>query len=135
MLLNKHKRKIFLGWFDSGTDWNFYPWSQKASWMDQFGSRIFDACDKITQLLIRINFIITGVNLQARTPEWVAISFSNAWKWKVKVRSLSHVQLFGDSMDCIAYQTPPSMGLPRQEYWSGLPLSSPVILLRRVKTS
>lgn len=31
--------------------------------MDQFGSRIFDACDKITQLLIRINFIITGINL------------------------------------------------------------------------
>ena len=31
--------------------------------------------------------------LQARTPEWVAISFSNAWKWKVKVKSLSHVRL------------------------------------------
>ena len=31
--------------------------------------------------------------LQARTLEWVAISFSNAWKWKVKVKSLSRVQL------------------------------------------
>ena len=31
--------------------------------------------------------------LQARTLEWVAISFSNAWKWKMKVKSLSHVQL------------------------------------------
>ena len=31
--------------------------------------------------------------LQARTLEWLAISFSNAWKWKVKVKSLSHVQL------------------------------------------
>ena len=31
--------------------------------------------------------------LQARTLEWVAISFSNSWKWKVKVTSLSHVQL------------------------------------------
>ena len=31
--------------------------------------------------------------LQARTLEWVAISFSNAWKWKVKVKSLSLVRL------------------------------------------
>ena len=37
--------------------------------------------------------------LQARTLEWVAISFSNAWKWKVKVKSLSRVQL-SDPMDC-----------------------------------
>ena len=37
--------------------------------------------------------------LQARTLEWVAISFSSAWKWKVKVKSLSHVQL-SDPMDC-----------------------------------
>ena len=35
---------------------------------------------------------IPGI-LQARTLEWVAISFSNAWKWKVKVKSLSCVQL------------------------------------------
>ena len=38
-------------------------------------------------------FPIPGI-LQARTLEWVAISFSNAWKWKVKVKSLSHVRLF-----------------------------------------
>ena len=31
--------------------------------------------------------------LQARTLEWVAISFSNAWKWKVEVKSLSRVWL------------------------------------------
>ena len=37
--------------------------------------------------------------LQARTLEWVAISFANAWKWKVKVNSLSRVQL-SDPMDC-----------------------------------
>ena len=41
---------------------------------------------------------IPGI-LQARTLEWVAISF-NAWKWKLKVKSLSHVQLFRDPMDC-----------------------------------
>ena len=42
---------------------------------------------------------VPGV-LQARTLEWVAISFSNAWKWKVKVKSLSRVRLFSDPMDC-----------------------------------
>ena len=62
--------------------------------------------------------------LQARTLEWVAISFSNAWKWKVKVNSLSHVRLLATSWTA-AYQAPPSMGFPRQEYWSGLPLPSP----------
>ena len=61
--------------------------------------------------------------LQARTPEWVAISFSNAWKWKVKVKSLSHVQLLATPWTA-AHQTPPSMGFSRQEYWSGVPLPS-----------
>ena len=59
--------------------------------------------------------------LQARTPEWVAISFSSAWKWKVKVKSLSHVQLLGTPWTA-AYQAPPPMGFSRQEYWSGVPL-------------
>ena len=59
--------------------------------------------------------------LQARTPEWVAISFSNAWKWKVKVKSLSHVPLLVTPWTA-AYQAPPSMGFPRQEYCSGVPL-------------
>ena len=59
--------------------------------------------------------------LQARTLEWVAISFSNAWKWKVKVKSLSRVQLQATPWTA-AYQAPPSMGFFKQEYWSGLPL-------------
>ena len=63
--------------------------------------------------------------LQARTLEWVAISFSNAWKWKVKVKSFSHVQLFATPWTA-AYQTPPSMGFSGQEYWSGVPLPSPL---------
>ena len=63
--------------------------------------------------------------LQARTLEWVAISFSNAWKWKVKVKSLSRVRLF-ETPWTAAYQAPPSMGFSRQEYWSGLPLPSPI---------
>ena len=62
--------------------------------------------------------------LQARTLEWVAISFSNAWKWKVKVKLLSRVQLFTSPWTA-AYQAPPSMGFSRQEYWRGVPLPSP----------
>ena len=60
---------------------------------------------------------IPGI-LQARTLEWVAISFSNAWKWKVKVKSLSHVWFLATPWTA-AYQAPPSMGFFRQEYWSG----------------
>ena len=62
--------------------------------------------------------------LQARILEWVAISFSNAWKWKVKVKSLSRVRLLATPWTAV-YQAPPSMGFSRQEYWSGLPLPSP----------
>ena len=62
--------------------------------------------------------------LQARTLEWVAISFSNAWKWKVKVKLLSCVRLFATPWTA-ACQAPPSMGFSRQEYWSGVPLPSP----------
>ena len=58
--------------------------------------------------------------LQARTLEWVAISFSSAWKWKVKVKSLSHVQP-SETPWTAAFQAPPSMGFSRQEYWSGVP--------------
>ena len=64
--------------------------------------------------------------LQAKTLEWAAISFSNAWKWKVKVKSLSCVQLLATPWTT-AYQAPPSMGFSRQEYWSGVPLLSPTI--------
>ena len=70
--------------------------------------------------------------LQARTLEWVAMSFSNAWKWKVKVKSLSPVQL------CVTprtatYQAPPSMGFSRQEYWSVVPLPSPNVYNTRIQ--
>ena len=61
--------------------------------------------------------------LQARTLEWVAISFSNAWKWKVKVKSFIHVWLFATPWTA-ADQAPSFMGVSRQEYWSGLPLPS-----------
>ena len=63
--------------------------------------------------------------LQARTLERVAIYFSNAWKWEVKVKLLSCVQLVATPWPA-AHQAPPSMGFSRQEYWIGLPLPSPV---------
>ena len=65
--------------------------------------------------------------LQARILEWVAISFSKAWMWKVKVKSLSRVRLLTTPWTA-AYQAPPSMGFSRQQYWNGLPWPSPNIL-------
>ena len=65
--------------------------------------------------------------LQARTLEWVSISFSSAWKWKVKVKLLSRVQLLVTSWTA-AHQAPPSMGFSRQECWSGVPLPSLYLL-------
>ena len=68
--------------------------------------------------------LIPGI-LQARTLKWVAISFSNAWRWKVKVKPLSRVQLLATPWTA-AHQAPLSMGFSRQEYWSGMPLPSPL---------
>ena len=65
--------------------------------------------------------------LQARTLEWAAISFSSAWKWKVKVKSLSRVRLLATPWTA-AHQASLSMGFSRQEYWSGVPLPSPLPL-------
>ena len=65
--------------------------------------------------------------LQARTLEWVAISFSNAWKWKVKGKSLSRVWLLATPWTA-AYQAPPSMGFSRQSTGVGCHC-----LLRRIQ--
>ena len=70
------------------------------------------------------SYPVPGI-LQASTLEWVAISFSNEWKQKVKVKSLSHVRLFATPWTA-AHQAPPSMGFSRREYWSG-------VLLKRMK--
>ena len=72
---------------------------------------------------------IPGI-LQARTLEWVAISFSNAWKWKVKGKLLSRVRLFATPWTA-AYQAPPSVGFSRQEYWNGVPLPSLLDIQRK----
>ena len=68
---------------------------------------------------------IPGI-LQARTLEWVAMSFSNVWKWKVKVKSLSRVRLLATPR-ATAHQAPPPMGFSSK---SGVPLLSPSPLLR-----
>ena len=75
-------------------------------------------------------FPIPGI-LQARTLYWVAISFSNAGKGQVKVKSLSLVQLLATPWTA-AHQAPPSMRFSRQECWSGVPLPSPLDLLQAV---
>ena len=71
---------------------------------------------------------IPGI-LQARTLGWVAIYFSNEWKWKVKVKSLSCAWLLAAPWT-VAYKAPPSVRFPRQEYWSGVPLPSPSKVIR-----
>ena len=67
---------------------------------------------------------IPGI-LQARILKWVAISFSNAWKWKVKVKLLSRIRLLVTPWTA-AYQASPSMGFSRQEDWSGVPSPFPL---------
>ena len=76
-------------------------------------------------------FPVPGI-LQARTLEWVAISFFSAWKLKVKVKLLSHVRLLATPWTA-AYQAPPPMRFSRQEYWNGLPLPSPNVYIYKVK--
>ena len=66
--------------------------------------------------------------LQARTLEWVAIFLSNAWKWKMKMKSLSHVRLLATPWTA-AHQAPSSMGFPRQEHWSGVPLKIETLII------
>ena len=66
---------------------------------------------------------VTGT-LQARTLGWVAISFSKAWKRKVKVKLLSCFWLLATPWTA-AHQAPPPTGFARQEYRSGVPLPSP----------
>ena len=95
------------------------------------------AAAKLLQLCLTLRVPIDGSlpgspvprTLQARTLEWVAISFFNAWKWKVKVKLLSRVQLLVTSWTA-AYQAPPPMGFSRQEYRSGVPLPSPVSVIK-----
>ena len=69
-------------------------------------------------------FPVPGI-LHARTLEWVAISFSNAWKWKVKVKSLSHIPTLSDPKG----RSPPGSSIhgifqARILEWVAIPFSS-----------
>ena len=129
-------RKILMLSLNSGkhavTDWLVIP-----AWVQDWGAcgypLFLTAAAKLLQLCPTLcdsmdgsppDSPVPGI-LQARTLEWVAVSFSSAWKWEVKVKSFSHVWLF-ETLWTSAHQAPPSMGFSRQEYWSGLPLPSPV---------
>ena len=68
---------------------------------------------------------LASLGFSRQVLEWVAISFSNAWKWKVKAQSLSRVWLLMTPWTA-AHQAPPSIGFSRQQYWSGLPLPSSI---------
>ena len=83
-------------------------------------NRLFSSSSLSAIRVISSAYLRLLIFLQARTMEWVAISFSNAWKWKVKVRLLSRVRLFATPWTA-AHQAPPSVGFSRQEYWSGVP--------------
>ena len=98
--------------------WSPSPFAAAAAKSLQSCRTLFDPIDGSPP-----GFPVPGI-LQARTLERVAISFSNEWKWKVKVESLSHVWLFATPWTA-AHQAPPSMGFFRQEYWSRVPFPSP----------
>ena len=105
-------------------------WTQLSDWTEQTpaaaaAAKLLQSCPTLCDPIDGSppGFPVPGI-LQARTPKWVAISFSNAWKWRVKGKSLSRVWLLATPWTT-AYQAPPSMGFSRQEYWSGVPLPSP----------
>ena len=99
---------------------NKHPWSYAAA-----AAKSLQSCPTLCDPIdgSPSGFPVPGI-LQTRTLERVAISFSNAWKWKVKAKSLSCVRLLATPWTA-AFQAPPSMGFSRQEYWSGVPLPSP----------
>ena len=120
-------------WWHQKTEENIYI-TCDALYKKRNDKRLYNTCicyAKSLQLCLTLcdpidgsppGFPVPGI-LQARTLEWVAISISNAWKWKVKVKSLSRVWPSATPWTA-AFQAPPSMGFSRQEYWSGVPLPS-----------
>ena len=116
-------KRLLLFWINSQLSWRRcirsvpFTFSAAAAKLLQSCPTL---CDPIDSSLPGSS--VPGI-LQARTLEWVAISFSNAWKWKVKVKSFSRVRLF-ETPWTAAFQAPLSMGFSRQECWSGVPLPS-----------
>ena len=116
-----------LSWTQAGFIWHtaMAPHSSTLTWKIPWTAKSLQSCPTLCDPIdgSPTGSPVPGI-LQARTLEWVAISFSNAWKWKVKGKSLSRVQLFVTPWTA-AYQAPPSMGFSRRECWSGVPLPSP----------
>ena len=84
-------------------------------------------------LTVRWYLTVVVICISVIINDWIAIAFSIVWKWKVKVKSLSCVRLVTTPWTA-AYQASPSMGFSRQEYWSGLPLPSPRLVLMKFKS-
>ena len=114
--LSQHFKHIWVRFFP----WAWDTWSTAAA-----AAKSLQSCPTLCDPIDRSppGSPVPGI-LQARTMDWVAISFSNALNWKVKVKSLSRVRLLVTPWTA-AYQAPPPMGFSRQEYWSGVPLPSP----------
>ena len=100
-------------------------WQLKTFPGSAAAAKLLQSCPTLCNLIdgSPLGSPVPGI-LQARTLEWVAISFSNAWKWKVKLKLLSCVRLLATPWTA-AHQTPPSMRFSRQDYWIGVPLPSP----------
>ena len=129
--------KNWLIWkdLDAGKDWRSeekeMTEDEMAGWHHRFNGHAAASAKSLQPCLTLWDPIdssppgstVPGI-LQARTLELAAISFSDAWKWKVNTNPLSRVRLAA-TPGAAAYQAPPSMEFSRQEYWSGLPLPSP----------
>ena len=119
---NWHNEKLYYEKYDSEAEQVTYAAAAAAKSLQSCPT----LCDPVDSSPLGSS--VPGI-LQARTLEWVAISFSNAWKLKVKGKSLSRARLLA-TLWTAAYQAPLSMGFSRQEYWSGVPLPSPNICSR-----
>ena len=134
--LNKEHGQVLISvyrevyWISEGEHWNDYLMNSNPGYHSIHAAKSLQSCLTLCDPIdgSPSDSPIPGI-LQARTLEWVAISFSNSWKWKVKVKSLSRVQPLAWTA---AYQAPPSMGFSRQEYWSGVPLPSPTSFIVEV---
>ena len=126
-----NRGRLYFGELQNHCRWWLQPWNKKTltPWKKSYDQP--DAAAKSLQSCLTVcdpvdssppSSSVPGI-LQARTLEWVAISFSNMWKWKVKVKLLSRVRLLATPWTT-AYQAPASMGFSRQEHWSGVPLPS-----------
>ena len=121
---NKRVQKIWEIWTTLGVSVNFTLWLRYLVLLLLLLSRFSRVRLLVTPWTVALQVPLSMI-LQARVPEWVAISFSNAWKWKVKVKSFSHVRLLVTQWTA-AHQALPSLEFSRQEHWSGLPFPSPI---------